>query len=171
MFPIRPRGALLVPALALLAAPLSAQTASCPDPTSLADGISGPLAHVRYLADDALEGREVGSAGAQCAAEYIAAQFRAMGLQPAGSRGSFYQTFPVRKGAAYGAGNELGISNKGYALGKDWVPLGFSASASLNAQMVYAGYGLSRPGNPDDATIVPTVRIECLAELGPLLDP
>ncbi|HSG06956.1 MAG TPA: M28 family peptidase [Longimicrobiales bacterium] len=145
------RGAVLTPLALLLAGGAHAQTASCPDPTSLADGVSGPLAHVRYLADDALEGREVGSAGAHCAAEYIAARFREMGLQPAGSAGSFYQTFPVRKGAAYGAGNELGISNKGYALGKDWVPLGFSASASLDAEMVYAGYGISRPGNPDDA--------------------
>ena len=145
------RGALLAPLGLLLAIGASAQTVSCPDPAALIAGVSGPLAHVRYLADDALEGREVGSPGAQCAAQYIAAEFQTLGLQPAGSAGSWFQTFPVRKGAAFGADNELGISNKGYALGKDWVPMGFSAPATLDAEMVYAGYGLSRPGNPDDA--------------------
>ncbi|HKJ01853.1 MAG TPA: M28 family peptidase [Longimicrobiales bacterium] len=148
-FPLA-RGAALTPLALLLAAGASAQTASCPDPATLTAGVSAPLAHVRYLADDALEGREVGSPGARCAAAYIATQFESMGLRPAGSAG-FFQTFPVRKGAAFGPGNELGISNKGYALGKDWVPLGFSASASVNADLVYAGYGLSRPAAPDDA--------------------
>jgi hypothetical protein len=145
------RGAVLAPLALLLAAGANAQTASCPDPASLTAGVSGPLAHVRYLADDALEGREVGSRGARCAAQYIAARFQAMGLEPAGSAGSWFQTFPVRKGAAFGAGNELGISNKAYAPGKDWAPMGYSASATLDAGMVYAGHGLSRPGNPEDA--------------------
>ena len=145
------RGAVLAPFALLLASGANAQTTTCPDPAALTAGVSGPMAHVRYLADDALEGREVGSPGARCAAQYVATRFQAMGLRPAGSAGSWFQPFPVRKGAAFGAGNDLGISNKGYAMGKDWVPMGFSASTSLSADLVYAGYGLSRPGSPDDA--------------------
>ena len=145
------RGALLAPLALLLTVGVHAQTASCPDPAQLTAGSSGPLAHVRYLADDALEGREVGSQGARCAAEYVAAKFKAFGLEPGGPAGSWFQTFPVRKGAAFGPGNELGISNRSYASGKDWVPLGYSASTTLEAPLVFAGHGLSRPGNPDDA--------------------
>lgn len=143
-------GGVLLPLLAALAAPVSAQTATCPDPARLTAGVEGPLAHVRYLADDALEGREVGSRGAWCAAEYIAAQFRELGLEPAGDQGTWFQTFPVRKGAELGRDNRLGISNRVYATGKDWVPLGYSASGDVAAPLVYAGHGLSRPGSPDD---------------------
>src|SRR5215212_11684233 len=46
-------------------------------------------AHVRFLADDALEGRDTGSPGHRKAAEYVAAQFEAAGLEPAGTRGYF----------------------------------------------------------------------------------
>ena len=45
----------------------------------------GALAHVRFLADDRLEGRAVGSEGARCAAAYIVDQFTSIGLEPAGS--------------------------------------------------------------------------------------
>src|SRR5277367_5350263 len=44
-------------------------------------------AHVQFLADDSLEGRDTGSRGFEKAADYMAEQFRAAGLQPAGSDG------------------------------------------------------------------------------------
>lgn len=135
----------------LLTAPATAQSRSCPDPAALTGALQGPLAHVRYLADDALEGREVGTRGADCAAEYIASVFGKLGLEPAGTGGSWFQTFPVRAGAALGEDNRLEISGRSYALGKDWTPLGFSGSARLTAPLVYGGHGLSTPGNPEDA--------------------
>ncbi len=47
---------------------------------------------VRFLADPKLEGRGAGSIGAGRAAEYIAAQFRAAGLEPMGDgKGSYFQ--------------------------------------------------------------------------------
>ena len=46
-------------------------------------------AHVQFLADDKLEGRNVGSPGFEKAAQYVADQFRAAGLQPAGTAGFF----------------------------------------------------------------------------------
>lgn len=140
----------LAAVLALSASPARGQS-SCPDPSRPADGGTGPMTDVRYLADDALEGREVGTAGARCAADYIAARFRSMGLQPAGDEGTFFQGFPVRKGARIGPRNSFAISTEAYAPGKDWVPLGFSASTAVEATLVHAGHGLSRPGSDDDA--------------------
>ncbi len=46
-------------------------------------------AHARFLADDLLEGRGVGTRGSRLATAYIAAVFRAAGLQPV--RGSAFQ--------------------------------------------------------------------------------
>lgn len=145
------RAALLATLLAADAASASAQTAACPDPARVQAGTQGPLAHVRYLADDALQGREVGTWGADCAADYIAATFRSLGLQPAGAGGTWFQTFQVPRGAALGDENKLEGSDIPSVPGKDWTPLGFSASKALTASLVYAGHGLSRPGSPDDA--------------------
>jgi len=59
----------------------------------LANTFSGEraLEHVRALTAPEMAGRRVGTAGADLAAEYIAAQFAAAGLQPAGEAGSYFQ--------------------------------------------------------------------------------
>lgn len=134
-----------------LAAPAAAQSWSCPNPAALIGDLRGPLAHVRYLADDALEGREVGTRGADCAADYIASVFGGLGLEAAGTAGTWFQTFPVRAGAALGENNRFEMSGKSHAPGKDWAPLGFSGSTQITAPLIYGGHGLSSPGNPEDA--------------------
>jgi aminopeptidase YwaD len=48
--------------------------------------------HVRVLAAPEYEGRAPGTKGGQLAAQYIAGQFQAIGLTPAGDRGTYFQT-------------------------------------------------------------------------------
>ena len=50
-------------------------------------------ADVRYLADDRLAGRKLGTPGADSAADYIAHRFQRLGLQP--GPGGWFQTFTV----------------------------------------------------------------------------
>ncbi len=59
-------------------------------------------AHVTFLADDLLEGRDTGSRGYEIAARYVAAQFESFGLKPGGENGSWYQriTFQQTDGTA-----------------------------------------------------------------------
>ena len=130
------------------AAPLGAQSAtSCPAPGDLAAGLEPPLAHVRYLADDALEGRASGSAGERCAADYVASVFAAAGLEGAGDGGSFFQVFPIRGGAALGSHNLLrAIEGDVAELDAQWRPYGFSATGHAAAAAVYGGHGIDRPG-------------------------
>jgi len=52
------------------------------------------LADVKYLSEDAREGRGVGTAGLDSAASYIARQFQGAGLKPGGTEG-FFQPFKV----------------------------------------------------------------------------
>ena len=54
-------------------------------------------AHVRFLSDDLLEGRGTATRGHEIAAKYIANQFEAMGLKPAGDEGTFFQRVPFRQ--------------------------------------------------------------------------
>ena len=96
------------PALASSVGPLFAQQVlDCPDVDDITEGMDPVLAHVRYLADDALEGRGAGTSGARCAAQYIADQFEAIGLELVGPNGTYFQPFPIRAGAVLGARNTL----------------------------------------------------------------
>jgi Zn-dependent M28 family amino/carboxypeptidase len=49
------------------------------------------------LSNDAMEGRDTGSAAYQRAADYVAARFKAAGLAPAAENGSYFQTVPMRE--------------------------------------------------------------------------
>ncbi len=58
-------------------------------------GVEEIAAHIRYLSDDLLEGRAVGTEGIEKAARYHEDYFRALGLEPAFGE-SYRQTFPLR---------------------------------------------------------------------------
>jgi len=55
------------------------------------------LAHVRELASSVYDGRESGTPGGEAAAHYVAEQFAALGLQPAGDDGTYLQHFPFTR--------------------------------------------------------------------------
>ena len=112
---------------------------------------------VTYLASDQLEGRRTGTAGATEAANFIAGEFKRLGLQPvlqsASPRQSarpYLQSFPYVSGVELGEKNLLSV-NPGKAddmmqfkVGDDWMPLGFSTNGSINKiETVFAGYGIS----------------------------
>jgi Zn-dependent M28 family amino/carboxypeptidase len=109
-------------------------------------------AYVKYLSDDLLEGRGPGSRGGILAAKYIAGQFEALGLEPAGADRSFFQqvkmigmtTDPSTKltvksetgGAEYGFGGEFVA---GTDLEQTEIP--------INSDIIFTGYGVSSPEN------------------------
>ena len=79
---------------------------ACPTPLPPSSAVPQPAplpavntaamdAHLKYLADDLLEGRAPATRGGRLAAKYIAAQFQALGLEPAGSDGSYFQPVPL----------------------------------------------------------------------------
>ncbi|WP_206733761.1 M28 family peptidase [Pseudoxanthomonas composti] len=90
--------------IALLAVALAASTAQAAEPklpaqqASLLSSVSADSMRrdLSFLASDALEGRGTPSRGLDIAAEYIASQFRAAGLEPLGDDG-YLQTADWRK--------------------------------------------------------------------------
>jgi Zn-dependent M28 family amino/carboxypeptidase len=52
-------------------------------------------AHIRFLSDDLLEGRDTGTKGLALAARYFATQLQASGVEPAGEKGSWFQSVPL----------------------------------------------------------------------------
>jgi hypothetical protein len=124
---------------ALLVAPVHAQS----DP-----GTSRRIrADVEFLASDALEGRDTGSRGHLIAADYVASQFRAIGLEPAGEKGGWFQQVPFRR-ASFDKPPRLTLTIGGKPVelvqGKDASlrPSVTAKSRRLSAGFVFVGYGL-----------------------------
>lgn len=137
--------------LALLLAGIPTLQAAPPPPELLSQVDITPSEvreHVRYLASEELQGRGSGTQGADLAADYIADRFRAAGLKPAGTAGSFFQPFKVFTGVRLGEENQLVLrraARRTGAVRTEWMPLGFTANGSVSAPVVFAGYGISRP--------------------------
>ena len=94
---------------------------------------------VAFLADDAQEGRGLGTKGLANSTAYLEKRMRAIGLQPAFGK-SYRQKFPVKTGVSLGTNNSLaGVSKD------DWTPLGFSSPGSFAGEIVFAGYGIEAP--------------------------
>jgi hypothetical protein len=109
-------------------------------------------AHIRFLSSDLLEGRGTASRGEKIAMEYAAAQFAAMGLEPAAPGGGWIQKVPLVGVTASvppsmtfegPAGRTLALE-----LRKDFVA--FSgvpepAARITGAEVVFVGYGIVAP--------------------------
>lgn len=68
--------------------------------------------HIRFLADDAREGRAPGSKGEAASAEYIASHFKNLGLRPLGTEG-FFQPFTYKEQANPHQNEAKGTERKG----------------------------------------------------------
>jgi hypothetical protein len=80
-----------------LAAPLAADAQQPSSAVSTAAITAREIdAHLRFLSHDLLEGRAPATRGGELAAQYIARQLRAYGVEPAGTNGSYFQPVPAR---------------------------------------------------------------------------
>ena len=101
---------------------------------------------VRELADPWLEGRGVGTAGLEQAADLVEQEMRALGLGPCGDDGGWDQPFEVTTGAEVGRPTSLALDGTVHPAGGAFEPLGFSTNGTLTAPVVFAGYGITAPG-------------------------
>lgn len=97
--------------------------------------------HVQYLSSESLEGRLTGSTGDSLAAVYIRKQFEMAGLQPLTGNG--FQGFSVTDKVVPGSNNFLELDGHQFDPSTDFSPFSFSGNYSLEAPVVFAGYGFS----------------------------
>ena len=105
--------------------------------------------HIEFLASDELEGRNVGTPGLEKAAAYVEAQFKDIGLKPGGLSG-YRQPVKLDSRVLVPEQSKLVLVRNGQeeplAVGED---ASLSArgelDGSIEAPMVFIGYGLSIP--------------------------
>lgn len=115
-----------------------------------ADNIQSDL---QFLASDALEGREAGTPGYDAAAQYVADRMADLGVAPAGSDGTYFQTVPLRR--SYRVPDALSLTVTHAESGEpleleenaDYVMYGSTRSeqATISAEAVFVGFGIVAP--------------------------
>jgi len=111
-------------------------------------------AHIKFLADDSMQGRETGSEGHRKAAVYIASHFEKVGLSPAGTRG-FMQPVSFRSQQIIEGQSSLALVRDGkverLVLGDDaYFNVRVRGATKVNAPLVFAGYALTVPEAEQD---------------------
>ncbi len=93
------------------------------------------------IADDSMMGRETGSLGAFKASAYVAAEFRRLGLEPAGDSGTYFQKVPFWDVKVDPSSRLVTSSGTSLRLGTDFLPVSFAVPPRVLAQapVVYAG--------------------------------
>jgi Zn-dependent M28 family amino/carboxypeptidase len=106
--------------------------------------------HVKFLADDSLEGRETGSEGLRKAQAYAVDQFKKAGLEPAGTDG-FYQPVSFMQYELDETKSSLALVANGQSKPLSFADDAFFStratheSVQLTAPLMFVGYGLKIP--------------------------
>jgi Zn-dependent M28 family amino/carboxypeptidase len=119
--------------------------------------------HVKFLADDSLEGRDTGSEGLRKAQAYAVEQLQKAGLEPAGVNG-FYQ--PVRFGQyeVDESKSSLSLVARDKSTSLSFADDAFISSratrtsTALSAPLVFVGYGLQIPEKNLDELAGPDLK-------------
>src|SRR5579863_10174925 len=108
------------------------------------------LGHIRTLSSDEFEGRGPGSKGEQLTIEYLQAQFRSAGLDPGNPDGTYLQSVPL-VGITPDNGMKLTLTGHGRTLEPKfqdefvaWSKR-LTQTSAIDADMVFAGYGVQAP--------------------------
>ena len=105
-------------------------------------------AHVTFLADDVLEGREAGTRGHEIAARYIASQFALLGVRPGATGGGYFERVNLQEARLTGASPTLTLTGPRRTQTlkqRETVMIEGSIAGGpvkLNAPLVFVGYGM-----------------------------
>lgn len=132
----------------ILAGGMLALAASCSAGAEAVADKNMIRAHLGFLADDLLEGRETGSRGYDIAARYVASQFLQYGVKPKGDKGGYLQHVPLRATRLVQASPVVELrSARGtetLAYLEDYAVSGslLEDQSGVTAPLVFVGYGI-----------------------------
>lgn len=123
----------------LIALPLSARDARTVEARLLED--------LKFLAGDQCEGRGIFTKGIERAADYLATEFKQLGLKPVNNETGYFQPFRIVGRAKLGKVNRVvlhGPQGQRISLeqGKHYQVVGFGVSGQVKAPVVFVGFGV-----------------------------
>ena len=135
--------------------PAAPATAAAPD-SLITEQLVRPW--LEHLAADDLHGRAAGSEDMIRASQYVADQFKEMGLKPAASDGGWFQEFQHGRRRVAWAGTRCQVTmaagdqpvERRLALDQAFQPFQFSAEGGPEGEVVFAGYGITAPEHKYD---------------------
>ena len=105
------------------------------------------LRHIKKLASEEFSGRRTGTPGGDKAAEYVASEFKRLGLSAIDEDGDYLQPFKFASGAEQGDDNSLSADVNGEDISfeheVEYRPFPFSVTDETVGDLVFAGYGIS----------------------------
>jgi Zn-dependent M28 family amino/carboxypeptidase len=108
------------------------------------------MSHIKPLSSDEFEGRSPGTRGEELTIKYLADQFKAIGLAPGNTDGTYYQKVPL-VGITTNQGEYLSVRAGGKIMslkyGDDYVArtVRIVENTGFNADVVFVGYGVVAP--------------------------
>ena len=106
---------------------------------------------VQFLSSDALQGRAPGTAGLDRAGDYLSARFTELKLQPLPGQSNFFEPFSMPLPATLEPPTQLNLGEHPLVIDADYAPLFSTGEGRFNASVIFAGYGITRPGYDDYA--------------------
>ncbi|HYW51830.1 MAG TPA: M28 family peptidase [Gemmatimonadaceae bacterium] len=117
-----------------------------PRPTSAPITANDLRTRLYQFADDSMQGRRIGEPGNAKGTDYIAREFKRLGLKPAGDSGTYFQVLPFGPVAFDSAASRLSVRGAALRAKQDWIPMTPSAPMRIagtanveNVPTVFAG--------------------------------
>ena len=109
--------------------------------------------HLRVIAADSMEGRDTGSEGLKKTADYLAEQYRQMGLQPVGDQQTYFQKFDLKANKTDSivfklsriVNGENEVVDRSVASRNNTANFvrAFGGTDTLSGEIVFAGFGVN----------------------------
>ena len=125
---------------------LTATQGSQPAPTE-SISLSGLERRLRFIASDALEGRDPLSPGFRAAADYLVLELTRLGLTPRGDDGTFLQRVTMRRSSIRPSATQVEVDGERFSYGEDLLAEGEGKASS---RVVYVGHGWRMPARGID---------------------
>jgi Zn-dependent M28 family amino/carboxypeptidase len=142
----------VVPFAALVVLTMACAPPAAPPPAPPAGPVEGEITttsmveQVKKISSDEFEGRAPATPGGQKAAQYLADQLKALGLEPAAGNGSYFQEVPIVESTAE-RNFVLSVPGNTYKYFRDVIAVAGTERPRTQVQgdVVFVGYGINAP--------------------------
>jgi len=125
-----------------------------PRPTVPAITANDLRTRLYQLADDSMEGRRIGERGNYKGTEYIASEFKRLGLKPGGDNGTYFQILDFGPSGFDSSKVRLTIAGTALAPRGEWMPAAPNAANGIAAKVDLQNVQTVFGGRAGDTTVV-----------------